>query len=347
MTGNAAYPNIIIQKIKMNKDNKIEHYPKKVGFKPGAKKFPLMVVLSVSNVCNCKCVHCPFSNNPELRQREGNPFMSKELFLKIFKECKNKNTFIRITGTGEPFMVPYLGDALLEGKKQGLKIGIITNGSLLTPKIAKLMLDAGFDVLEISADAADKKTYEKIRVGLKFGTILENIDFMIKYRNKIKGKTKIIVSIVDQPDRVDVEAAEKFWGKKVDNVIIRKWLTYGKMEEERYSKQTYLDPKNRIACPYPFERMVVLSNGKVTFCNFDVDLNDGYYMGDLNYQSIKEVWRSKKFDEWRELVKKKQFEKVPLCAKCSDWKYKSWSYNYFKAKKDAEKKRTLKRKKGG
>jgi len=315
----------------------INHYPEKIGFKPGAQNFPLMIVLSVSNVCNCQCTHCPFANNQELRQREEVPFMPKELFLKIFHRAKGKNTFIRITGTGEPFMNPDLSEMLLQCKKMGLACGIITNGSLLTPAIAKPLLDANIDVVEISADAMDEETYEKIRVGLKFETLLKNIDFLIKYRDKIKAKTKIMVSIVDQPDKIDVEATQKYWADKVDKVIVRKWLTYGKLDSSKYSEETYLDPEDRIACPYPFERMIVLSNGKVTFCNFDVDSSDGYYLGDLNHQNIEEVWRSEKFDQWRNLVLKKEFEKIPLCNKCADWKYKSWNYNYFKAKKDAEK----------
>jgi radical SAM protein with 4Fe4S-binding SPASM domain len=224
----------------------------------------------------------------------------------------------------------HLFDVLLEGKKRGLVFGIITNGSLLVPEKSKALLDAGIDMLEFSVDAGTKEEYEKIRVGLKFETLLKNIDFILNYRDKIKCLTKVVVSIIDQPDRVDVQKAKEFWeAKKVDNVMIRKWLTYGILEEERYSKEVYLSPKNRVGCPYPWERMVILSNGKVTFCNFDVKDGDGYYMGDINQQSIKEVWGSPKFNQWRELAAKKEFEKIPLCAKCDDWKYKSWQYNYL------------------
>ena len=264
--------------------------------------------------------------------------MLPALFSKIFDECQGKQTFIRITGTGEPFMNPYLIDALLEAKRKSLACGIITNGSLLTPEKGKLLIKSGIDVLEISVDAMDKTTYEKIRIGLKFENILANIDFLIKYRSKIDAPTKIMVSVVEQPDLIDVEKTKKFWEDKVDKVLIRKFLTYGKMDTSHYSSQTYLDPANRIACPYPFERIVVLSNGKVTFCNFDVDQNDGYYLGDLNKQTIAKIWRSPKFDKWRQLVLEKKFESVPLCNKCEDWKYKSWSYNYFKAKSEAKKK---------
>lgn len=314
----------------MVEDN-VNHYPEKVDFAaPEAANFPLMVVLSTSNVCNSNCVHCAFRNS-NLSKREGNLYMSRELFTKVFDECRGEKTMIRITGTGEPFINPNLFDALLEGKEKGLSFGVITNGSLLTPEKSRRLLDAGVDMFEFSVDAGTKKEYEKIRVGLKWETLLKHIDFILEHRNKIKSPTKVIVSVIDQPDRVDVKKAEKFWQEKgVDNVMIRKWLTYGVLGKERYSSDMYLKPENRISCPYPWERMWVLSNGNVPFCNFDITEEDSFFFGNINAQTIKEVWRSSKFDEWRDLVAKKEFEKIPLCAKCHDWKYRSWQYNYLK-----------------
>ncbi|MFH1997672.1 MAG: radical SAM protein [Patescibacteria group bacterium] len=322
------------------KTNQIKHYPDKVGFQNlDVEKFPSMIVLISSNACNSNCVHCAFRRS-NLRKREGNLYMSSELFSKVFDECIGEKTWIRITGTGEPFMNPHLVAALIKGKSKGLSFGVITNGSLVTPEKAKKLIDVGIDMFEFSVDAGTKEEYEKIRVGLKFETLLENVDFALNYRNKTKAQTKIIVSIINQPDRVDIKKAENFWKKKgVDNVMIRKWLTYGVLEKERYSMDVYLKPENRISCPYPWERMWILSNGNVTFCNYDVKEEDGYYLGNINNQSIKEVWRSPKFDAWRKILVKKEFGKIPLCAKCEDWKYRSWDYNYWKVQKDANKKR--------
>jgi radical SAM protein with 4Fe4S-binding SPASM domain len=74
--------------------------------------------------------------------------------------------------------------------------------------------------------------------------------------------------------------------------------------------------------------MVILATGNVTFCNFDV--NDNLFMGNVCDQSIEEIWRGQKFEAWRDLVLQKRFEEVPLCKKCDDWKYKSWTHNFFK-----------------
>lgn len=120
----------------------------------------------------------------------------------------------------------------------------------------------------------------------------------------------------------------------MDKVIRRKYLTYGQLSGAGYSKETYLPPEDRVPCPYPFERMVILAGGNVTFCNFDV--SDDYFMGNVLEHSIEEIWRGNKFESWRELVLSMRFEEVPLCKKCDDWKYKSWTHNFFKVLKGAE-----------
>ena len=318
-----------------------KHLPDNFGMKHGAEKFPLMVLPQVSNVCNSQCPHCWFTANPELRQRDGIPYMPKHLLTKIINEVaehKDPKPLIRITGTGEPFLMPELASIIAYNARliKNVRIAVITNGSKLTPERSKPMILMEIEAIEISVDASDKQTYEKLRPGLKFKTLLKNIDYMVNYRNEIKSKTKIIVSFIDNPKEIDPNAVEAFWQDKVDNVIRRKYLTYGQISEENCSEETYLSPDKRVPCPYPFERMVILASGYVTFCNFDVDKKDSYYLGNIHYQTIEEIWRNKKFEEWRNLIINRQFEKVPLCAKCNDWKYKSWNYNFSKVLKDAE-----------
>jgi len=314
------------------------HLPEKFGLKAGAATFPLMVLPSVSNVCNSRCVHCWYTKSPHLRNRDGIPFMTERLFRKIIDEVAQHNDprpMVRITGTGEPFLMPGLTDLLVYGcGEKNVRIGVITNGSLLAPDVSSRLIDAGMEVIECSVDAADAQTYERIRKGLQFKTVLDNIEYMVSYRDKTGAKTKILGSVVENPAEIDPPAVEKFWRERVDNVIMRKYLTYGQLSEEQYSEETYLPSEDRVPCPYPFERMVILASGDVTFCNFDVE--DSLFMGNVNDERISEIWRGEKFDAWRRLVLKGCFEEVPLCAKCSDWKYKSWTHNFFKVMKNTE-----------
>lgn len=324
-------------------DNRFkEHLPAQFALKPGAENYPLMILPQVSNVCNSRCVHCWFNAKPKLRSREKVNFMSPDLFRRIVDETAEhtkSRPLVRVTGTGEPFLMPRLTELLVYAcGKKNVRVAVITNGSLLTPDRAAKLLDAGLEAVEISADAADQRSYERIRKGLKFDILLRNIEFLLKYREQSGARTKILVSFVENPTVVDPDQVELFWKKRVDNVIRRKYLTYGQISDRGYSKVTYLPPDQRVPCPYPFERMVILANGNVTFCNFDVA--DGFYMGNVNTKRIADIWRNDKFEAWRRLVLDRRFEDVPLCAKCEDWKYKSWKHNFFKVLRTSPKKKS-------
>ncbi|MFC1461932.1 radical SAM/SPASM domain-containing protein [Verrucomicrobiota bacterium] len=314
----------------MSVDSYKKHLPAGFGMKKGAQKFPLMILPSVSNVCNSRCVHCWYTRKPGLRKRDAVTFMPEGLLKKIIEEVAghtDPRPLIRVTGTGEPFLMPELTECLVYGcGEKDVRMAVISNGSLITPERSSRLIDAGIEALEISADAADQETYERIRPGLEFKDLMHNIEHMLDYRSKTGAKTKILVSAVDSKE-IDASEVDLFWRDKVDNVIIRKYLTYGQLSEEGYSRDTYLPPEERVPCPYPFERMVVLADGNVTFCNFDVE--DSCFMGNINDQTIEEIWRNDKFEAWRRLVLDGRFEQVPLCAKCNDWKYKSWNYNFF------------------
>lgn len=315
------------------------HLPVEFGMKEGAEQFPLMVLAQVSNVCNSGCVHCWFNANPRLRKRFGRKYMATELLRKIIDEIAERadpRPLLRITGTGEPFLMPELTETLVYAcARKKARVGVITNGSLLTPERSTRLIDAGMEALEISADAGDRESYERIRRGLRFETLIDNIEHMVAYRNKTKAGTRILVSIVENTKEIEPAAARAFWLPRVDNVIMRKYLTYGQLSEEGYARETYLPPDERVPCPYPFERMPIMSDGVVTFCNFDVE--NGYAMGNVCNQTIAEIWRGAPYEAWRRLALAGRFEEVPLCDKCSDWKYKSWTHNFFKVLEHATK----------
>lgn len=289
-----------------------------------------MVLPQVSNVCNSRCVHCWFNENTSLRKRDGVRYMEPLLLRKIVDEMALQTTkpLMRITGTGEPMLMPGLDDELVRAAGKGVRVAIITNGSLLTSDRSLRLVDAGVEAIEISADAADPETYARVRKGLNFDTLLRNIEDALEHRERLRRPTRILVSFVENPEQIDPDAVEAFWRARVDNVIRRKYLTYGQLPESGYAKETYLPEDKRVPCPYPFERMPITANGNATFCNFDVA--DGHYMGNVTSHSIAEIWRNLAFEVWRQKILVGAYEDLPLCSKCLDWKFKSWNYNFFK-----------------
>lgn len=315
----------------------ISHLPKKFAIKPGAEEFPRMVVVSITYICNARCPHCPYTNSNIRETYKDAPFIEPKIFKKIADECGKYHAFIRLTGGGEPLLHPQILELIEYAKKKNAKIGLITNGSLLTPEKAERLLAVNTDAIEFSVDAADKETYSKIRVGLDFDKVKRNIFYLVKRRNELKSSTKIIVSVVEQKANINqLDKIVRYWGRIVDNVQVRKYLTWGILNEKNAGDPIPYYIK-RPPCPHPFERLNIDSRGKILFCGFDIRGETDF--GNILKTSIKNVWTGEKFNNWRKLILNGEYDKISICKKCQDWRYKSWTYNYWKVLRDAEKKR--------
>lgn len=130
--------------------------------------------LAVTDRCNLRCNYCM----PE----EGINFVKNEELLTIEELCSIAKMLvakgidkIRITG-GEPFvrkdimiLMRYL--AKLEGLKE---ISVTTNATLIGPHIQELK-ELGITNVNVSLDAIEKSTFEKITRRKQYETVHENL----------------------------------------------------------------------------------------------------------------------------------------------------------------------------
>lgn len=311
------------------------------GIKSGAEKFPLMVVVAVSYVCNAKCPNCPYTQSDIRHSYKDTPFIKDETFKRIANECGKYHSVLRLTGGGEPLLHPHMIDLIESAKYTGAKIGLITNGSLLTWDKADRLLAVQTDTIEISADAADRDTYQLVRTGLDFDKLVCNVSYLLAKRRITSSATKVIVSIVNQSAVAGkIDKAIHFWKDiiGVDEVQVRKYLTWGIGDPTKSADITpYMAPDNdgrRTPCPFPFERLNVDSRGKIEFCGFDIAGSTDF--GNVNSVSIESVWQGGMFNSWRRLLLDGRHEEIGLCKKCPDWQYRSWDYNYWKLLQKAD-----------
>jgi radical SAM protein with 4Fe4S-binding SPASM domain len=303
----------------------INHLPEHFGMKPGAEKFPLMVVVSFSYLCNARCPSCPYTNTTIRKNYKDSYFIDEALFKKIADECGKYGSVIRLTGGGEPMLHPRAVELIKYAKDVGAKVSLITNGSKFNSKNIKELLETRVDTIEISVDAGDEETYNKVRPGLSWGGLLTNIDDLNKIRKAYK--TNVIVSAINQLG-VDTKKVEEFWAPLVDKVQIRKFLTWGYNEDLSGDATPYLEPKDRIPCPWLFERLNVDSVGDITYCGEDIAFK--YKITNLKDRSIEDVWTGPEFQKIREAHLNRCGDSIEMCKNCPDWKYRSWEYNYWK-----------------
>ena len=103
---------------------------------------------------------------------------------------------------------------LLYTKDKFLNLKINTNASMLTEKKIHAILQSGVKTLSFSADAADEKSYSKLRVNGNLKKILKNIELFNEIREKNYLSSKIItrVSGVKVDEQQNIDDIQKFWG---------------------------------------------------------------------------------------------------------------------------------------
>ena len=260
------------------------------------------------NVCNLRCTMCPY---PDMTREKV--LMNMDLFKKIVDDATLNNIRqICLNFYNEPLLDPLLFERIKYAKSKGIKVMFYSNGCLLTGKKINLLLDSGLDSVNFSFDGATKETYEKIRVGANFEKTKNNIIQLINERNR-RGfkKPSVVVYLVAQKDNYqELSKFKSFWKEFADGVSVglvdtrrREGLLPGELKSKK-SRRIY-------PCRSIFQHMVVLSNGKVALCCIDSD--GSVVLGDLNKQTINEVWNSNKIKKIRELHLSGQGDKIKLC----------------------------------
>ena len=304
----------------------MKHTQEKYGLKKGAEVFPLLIALSISNLCNSKCPNCVYTQNPHLREKYGDyPYMTWEVFQKIADEAGRHKALLRFSGTGEPLLNPNIIKFLEYAHDKGCRVGLITNGSLVDSQKAMRIVASEIEAIEFSVDCADPETYKKLRPGLNWETTYHNIMRVRQLRDEWESPIKVLVSIVEN-DEIDVGSTKAFWMERVDNVIVRKYLRWGLISKENKTAP-YLPKEKRVPCPFPFERLNIDTSGGIRFCGYDVDYN--VILGNVLKDSIESVWTGETFNKWRRYHLDGTPERIEMCKNCTDYPYRSWNYNYW------------------
>ena len=106
-------------------------------------------------------------------------------------------------GRGETLLHPDFIYFLKLAKEKGMKVMFNSNGKALTGEIAHAMVEYGQDMITISCSAGTPETYEMIHQGGKWTQLWENIENLIKIKEKLFSATpEIYIQFVCQLDNV-------------------------------------------------------------------------------------------------------------------------------------------------
>ena len=131
---------------------------------------PVCLYLETTNRCNLLCTTCPRT----YVELEPPADMSWELFTSIVDQIPTLQRAV-LHGVGEPMLVKHLPQMVKYLKDRGVYVLFNTNGTLLTERNGRALIDAGLDELRVSLDASNPSSYLAVRGKDYFHRILHNV----------------------------------------------------------------------------------------------------------------------------------------------------------------------------
>ena len=156
-----------------------------------ADRAPVCLYLEVTNRCNLLCTTCPRT----YEELEPPADMSWELFTSIVDQVPDLARAV-LHGVGEPMLVANLPRMVKYLKDRGTYVLFNTNGTVLSERNGRALIDSGLDELRVSLDAANRESFKAIRGRDYFGDFDPFGDFDL-----IFGASKLSLKSVDLPIR--------------------------------------------------------------------------------------------------------------------------------------------------
>ena len=162
---------------------------------------PVNLNLESTLGCNLECVMCGSHLSGVTKMRRS---MDEELLARVEKQVVSGIEELSLTVAGEPFLTPRLPQFVAVAERHGAELSLNTNATLLkdTGLVRRVMRQSS--VLRFSVDGATAKTYEAIRVKSDFGTVIENIELVVRIRDELprNERPRLVMCMVLMRDNV-------------------------------------------------------------------------------------------------------------------------------------------------
>lgn len=308
--------------------------------------FPVNLFIELTRNCNGRCIMCS-RKKPSFDPTLNMPF---SFFKKIADELFPYVKVVDLRGFGESTLLPYWLDIVNYSLKFDCRFGIVTNLSIKNNNMWAHLIKNNFWI-GISFDGATKKTFESIRKGNDFETVLSNVKILVlnckKYKKDInnlyfivtvqKANLNEIPAIIRLAKRLGIKKVKLSpvrYGKNddrflFDKVKIRKVIrqaislskklnidisfigSFGVRDLEKSSGHSVK------ICKRPWESAYITYHGKIGPCNHNLD--PPLVFGDLKKDEFKKVWNNSLFDTFRKAI---SFKHIPsVCKWCFKNRY--------------------------
>ncbi|RME56402.1 MAG: radical SAM/SPASM domain-containing protein, partial [Deltaproteobacteria bacterium] len=244
-------------------------------------------------------------------------------------ECAPWGTRLWLHYIGEPTLHPDLPRFVATAAATGrLSVGLSTNGIALTPPLARALIAAGLERLDLSLDAADRETYRRIRGRDRFDLVERNLHALLALR-KAQGShlPRIALQIVTLPENREAGARIlERWREALSPTDFVKTITpatfAGQIDLPDGSKPAPSPPEGGASpgtshCRWIHAHAVILWDGTMSVCPNDYE--GIHAMGNVGEATIAALWNGPRFAAFRRLHATGGITPEMLCHRCPDY----------------------------
>lgn len=167
----------------------VEHKPFDMKF----SDYPVLSELALTYRCNLKCsfcyAGCNYTSNPIGSDKE---MTSKEVYSvidMIYHQAKVPS--ISFTG-GEPTLISELPKYIRHAKKTGMRVNLITNGTLIDRTLAKKLKASGLDSAQVSIEGTTANIHDNLTgIAGSYQKSMKAVAFLLEHEIRTHTNTTI------------------------------------------------------------------------------------------------------------------------------------------------------------
>lgn len=310
----------------------------------GERIAPITIDCALTRRCNFNCVYCYSKLQENDEQR-----MTLEVIKRFLKDAAEIGVkAISFVSDGESTCSPYLYDAIVYGKIQGLDMALGTNGALLNKERLKEILPC-LTYLRFNISAGEPKRFAEIMGAREqdFDKVVENIRECVKLKKENKFQVTIGLQMVLMPEFKDQILPLAKLGRElgVDYLVIKhcsddesgslgvNYEKYFDADLQEIIKQAEAMSTENYSVKAKWSK--ILSHGKRDYSQcygppFIIQLSgsglvapcgmlfnnkyEKYHISNICEKSFKEIWQSERYWEVMNLIASDKFDAKTMCG---------------------------------
>ncbi len=292
---------------------------------------PPVLMLEPTNICNLKCPLCP-TGAGTLRRPGG--YLPLETYRRLVEELSRKLFMVLLWNQGESFLHRDFLEMIRIADRCGIWTYASTNGHFLDDPAE--LVRTGLGTLLISVDGASAETYQTYRRSGDFQLVLDNMRRLVTAKRELGSATPVIhlqfiIMKHNEHELGEITRLAREIG--VDRLTLKTVQIYSEEDIESWLPRDAARSRYRVMeddggrahftmkhgypnrCLSLWNQAVVHAGGELVVCCFDKDSD--FPMGDMGRDTFQEVWRSKRYQEFRRQLFRNR-GRLPMCRNCGE-----------------------------